>query len=115
HDITIKKMRPKTFDQYIKGMASNGVKVIPSINKANKLQGFRFEYGGYNLKGSQVHRSMTGGNIGKELAGFHGKEKFLKEHATMKMMGKVVQLSNRLTLSITKQVIKRIISTGLGY
>ena len=115
HDITMERLRPKTFDQYIKGMASNGVKVIPSINKANKLQGFRFEYGGHNLKGSEVHRSMTGGNIGKELAGSHGQEKFLKEHASMKMMGKVVQLSDRLTLSITKQVIKRIISRGLEY
>ncbi len=55
------EMRPKDFDQYIQYMKQNEIKVIPSINKSNKLQGFRFEYKGHNLKGSEVHRSMPGG------------------------------------------------------
>ena len=115
HDITMKNMRPRTFDDYIKAMEINGVKVIPTINKANKLQGFRFEFDGHNLKGSEIHRSMTGGNIGKDLAGRVGAEKFLKEHANMNLLGKVVQLSDGLSMRIAKQVIKRIISRGLDY
>ena len=52
--------RPKSLDEYISKMKSCNVEVIPSINKSNQLQGFRFEYKGANLKGSEVHRSMTG-------------------------------------------------------
>lgn len=115
HDLTMKTLRPRSFEDYIKAMETNGVKVIPSINKANKLQGFRFEYDGYNLKGSEIHRSMTGGNIGRELAGQVGVEKFLKEHSNMNLLGKVVQLSDGLSMRIAKQVIKRIISRGLDY
>jgi hypothetical protein len=37
HDITMKYVKPKSFDQYIKAMETNKVKVIPCINKANKL------------------------------------------------------------------------------
>lgn len=114
HDLTLSNFRPRTFDDYIKGMETNGVKVIPSINKANKLQGFRFEFDGYNLKGSEIHRSMSGGNIGKELAAQTGYKQFLKEHESIKMMGKAVQLSDRLTFRITKQIIK-IASRGIEY
>lgn len=63
HEVTLSQAKPKSFEQYIDAMAKNGVKVIPSINKADKLQGFRFELNGQNLKGSEVHRSMTGSNI----------------------------------------------------
>lgn len=55
HDITMRTFKPRSFDQYIKAMEANKVKVIPCINKVNKLQGFRFEFDGYNLKGSEVH------------------------------------------------------------
>ena len=115
HDITMNSFKPQNFDQYIKAMESNGVKVIPSINKGNKLQGFRFEFDGYNLKGSEIHRSMSGGNIGKAMATQVGIKPFLKEHTQMEMAGRVVQLSNRLTISIAKQLIKRIISRGFEY
>lgn len=115
HDLTMRFSKPRTFENYIKAMDKNGVKVIPSINKANKLQGFRFEFQDHNLKGSEIHWSMTGGNIGKELAGRSGQKKFLKDHDSMRMMGKVVQLSDKLIKSITNQVIKRVISKGLEY
>lgn len=115
HEITMKNFKPRSFDQYIKAMETNGVKVIPSINKANKLQGFRFEFDGYNLKGSEVHRSMSGGNIGKSMAAQVGIKPFLKEHAQLQMAGKAVQLSNRLVVSITKHIIKGIISQGFEY
>lgn len=115
HEITMKNFKPRTFEQYIKAMETNGVKVIPSINKANKLQGFRFEFDGYNLKGSEIHRSMSGGNIGKSMAAQVGIKPFLKEHEQLKMAGKAVQLSNQLAVSITKHVLKRIISQGFEY
>ncbi|NJW54670.1 relaxase/mobilization nuclease domain-containing protein, partial [Salinimicrobium oceani] len=104
HDITMKNFKPKSFDQYIKAMEANKVKVIPCINKANKLQGFRFEFDGYNLKGSEIHRSMSGGNIGKAMAAQVGVKPFLKENEQLKMAGKAVQLSNRMVVSITKHV-----------
>ena len=115
HDIAMKVFKPRNFDQYIKAMESNGVKVIPAINKANKLQGFRFEFDGYNLKGSEIHRSMSGGNIGKAMANQVGVKPFLKQHSEMAMAGKIVQLSNRLTVSIAKHVIKKIIGHGLDF
>lgn len=115
HDITMKYVKPKSFDQYIKAMETNKVKVIPCINKANKLQGFRFEFDGHNLKGSEIHRSMSGGNIGKAMAAEVGVKSFLKENEQLKMAGKAVQLSNQLVASITKHVLKRIISQGFEY
>ncbi|WP_430909651.1 Arm DNA-binding domain-containing protein [Maribacter sp. 2-571] len=63
HDTVMEKERPKDFDSYFKSMQKYNVKVIPFINKGNKLQGFRFEYKGHNLKGSAVHRSLSGGKI----------------------------------------------------
>ncbi|NJY61431.1 relaxase/mobilization nuclease domain-containing protein [Salinimicrobium sp. CDJ15-81-2] len=115
HDITMKNFKPRSFADYIKAMETNRVKVIPCINKANKLQGFRFEFDGYNLKGSEIHRLMSGGNIGKAMAAQVGVKPFLKDNEQLNIAGKAVQLSNRLTLSIAKQVIKRIISQGFEY
>ena len=96
-------------------METNRVKVIPCINKANKLQGFRFEFDGHNLKGSEIHRSMSGGNIGKSLVNQAGLKPFFKEHQEMRIAGKSVQLSSRLALSITKHLIKKIISRGIEF
>ena len=115
HDIAIKNFKPRSFADYIKAMETNKVKVIPCINKANKLQGFRFEFDGHNLKGSEIHRSMSGGNIGKSLVNQAGLKPFFREHQEMKIAGKVVQLSNRLALSITKHLIKKIISHGIEF
>lgn len=115
HETTISQMRPKSFEQYINAMASNGVKVIPSINKANKLQGFRFELDGQNLKGSEVHRSMTGSNIGKELAQNTGVEKFIKQSKNINLVGKSIELSTNMLLSIAKTTIKKTITQGIGY
>src|SRR5690606_835361 len=67
HDVVMKQHHPKSFNQYIELMKANKVEIIPCINKAGKLQGFRFEFDGYNLKGSEVHRSMSIGNIGKQM------------------------------------------------
>ncbi len=114
HELTLKQFAPKNFNDYMKSMETNGVKVIPSINKGGKLQGFRFEFNGYNLKGSEVHRSMTGGNIGQKL---YGQSK-VKSIGPLKILDKAVPVAPRLAMSIikkiTKKVIKHTIDTGLG-
>ncbi|GMN12052.1 hypothetical protein MTsPCn9_09150 [Croceitalea sp. MTPC9] len=114
HELTLKQFAPKNFNDYIKSMETNGVRVIPSINKGGKLQGFRFEFNGYNLKGSEVHRSMTGGNIGQKL---YNQSK-IKSIAPVKILDKAVPVAPRLAMSIikkiTKKVIKHTIDAGLG-
>ncbi len=101
HDLTMKQFKPQTFQDYIKAMETNGIKVIPSINKANKLQGFRFEFDKYNLKGSEIHRSMTGGNIGKSLASGKSMSSFLQENTQLKLAGNVVALSSVMVKAIS--------------
>ncbi len=113
HDLTMRQFKPRTFQDYIKGMETNGVKVIPCINKGNKLQGFRFKFDRYNLKGSEVHRSMTGGNIGKKLAVDKPIPRFLKENTQLKLAGKTVELSTGMLKTIAKEVIKKTISKGM--
>ncbi|WP_339725211.1 relaxase/mobilization nuclease domain-containing protein [Maribacter stanieri] len=115
HELTLKQLKPMSFQHYMDGMARNGVKVIPSINKANKVQGFRFEFQGHNLKGSEVHRSMTGGNIGKQLAQYSGAEKFIKQSKNLNLLGKTVELSANMLISIAKTTIKKTITRRIGY
>ncbi|WP_136469005.1 relaxase/mobilization nuclease domain-containing protein [Flagellimonas onchidii] len=116
HELTLKQFTPKNFEAYIKSMETNGVKVIPSINKGGKLQGFRFEFNGYNLKGSEVHRSMTGSNIGKQLYGQSNSK--IKSIAPVKILNNAVPVAPRLAMSILKKIakktIKYTIDAGLG-
>ena len=120
HKEVMQKYKPKDFEHYIKQMGQKDIKVIPSINKFNKLQGFRFEYKGYNLKGSEVHRSMSGGKLAIELSKNSGKELFQKKgkEIGVKLMGKVLELSGNMAVkvakSITKKVIKKTIDIGIG-
>ena len=67
HEKVMTEMRPKDFDQYLKYMKQGDVEVLPSINKQNQLQGFRFEYNGESLKGSHVHRSLSMGRIAERI------------------------------------------------
>ena len=115
HDLTMKQFQPKSFDEYIKAMQTNGVKVIPTINNQNKLQGFRFEFDGHNLKGSEVHRKMSLGNIGKQMAGIDGAKILKSNTVSVKLAGKIVDLTPDLTLRITKFIIKKAIDKGIGY
>lgn len=116
HELTLKQFTPKNFEAYIKAMETNGVKVLPSINKSGNIQGFRFEFNGYNLKGSEVHRSMTGGNIGQRLYG--QSNKVIKNIAPVKVLDKAVPLAPRLAISIAKKIAKRVvkhsIDVGIG-
>lgn len=115
HDITMKRFRPKTFDQYIKHMKTSGVQVIPSINKAGSLQGFRFAYNGHSLKGSSIHQMMSAGNLAKQLYGQSITRS--KRISAVKISGKIVPIAPGLALSIAKKIAKRAIkhaiSTGI--
>lgn len=115
HDLTMKQFQPKSFDDYVNAMQVNGVKVIPTINNQNKLQGFRFEFDGHNLKGSEVHRNMSLGNIGKQMSGIQGANILKENNASIKLAGKVVDLTPSLALKITKFIIKKAIQKGIGY
>lgn len=115
HDLTMKQFQPKSFDDYAKMMQVNGVKVIPTINNQNKLQGFRFEFDGHNLKGSEVHRNMSLGNIGKQMSGIQGASILKENKVSVSLAGKVVDLTPNLALKIAKFIIKKAIQKGIGY
>ena len=115
HDLTMKQFKPRSFDDYVKTMQVNGVKVIPTINNQNKLQGFRFEFDGHNLKGSEIHRNMSVSNIGKQISGLQGKSILKENNVSIKLAGKVVDLTPSLALKITKFIIKKAIQKGIGY
>lgn len=119
HEQVMRQEHPKDFDQYIKRMKEHQVKVIPSINKSNQLQGFRFEYKGHNLKGSEVHRGMSGSKLALGIAQNNQKTpKFVKDNS-IKLLGKATELSpniaSTLAKKVLKQVIKKAIDTGIGY
>ncbi len=114
HEKVISEMRPKDFGQYIKYMKQNDVKVIPSISKSNQLRGFRFAYQGQNLKGSEVHRSMSMGRIAERI-GFDKNmaQKIAKEN-TLTMLGKIVGVSPNLAASIAQKAIKIAVKKTIG-
>jgi hypothetical protein len=111
--------RPKSLDEYINKMIERQVKVIPCINKSNQLQGFRFEYKGINLKGSDIHRSMTGGKLIGEITRNSEYTRMKEVPNSLKLMDKTVQLSTNMAASIAKglvkQVIKRSLDVGIGF
>ncbi|MCB7482076.1 relaxase/mobilization nuclease domain-containing protein [Christiangramia sediminis] len=111
--------RPKSIDEYISKMKDCNIQVIPSINKSNQLQGFRFEYKGTNLKASDVDRSMTGGKIIGEITQNTSYTKLKEVPNSLKLMDKTVQLSTNMASKIAKdlikQVIKRGLDTGMGF
>lgn len=102
----ITKMKPKDFDQYIKYMKLNEVTIIPSISKSNQLRGFRFEYKGKNLKGSEVHRSMSIGRIAERIGFDKNMAQKLTKENTLTMFGKTVGVSPNLADTIAKKAIK---------
>jgi len=118
HQKVMESDRPKTLDGYIKAMKSKNVEVIPSINKAQKLQGFRFQYQDHNLKASEVHRSLSGGKIMGQLLQSKTRAIQLEVAKSVQLLGKTVQLSTNLASSIAKNIIKktikRAIDTGIG-
>ena len=118
HQKVMDKERPKNLEDYIKAMKAENVKVIPSINKASKLQGFRLEYKGHNLKASEVHRLMSGGRILGQIAQNSGFGNQIKPIKTVQLLGKTTELTVNFAASIAKslvkKVIKRSINKGIG-
>lgn len=114
HENVITEMKPKDFDQYIKYMKQRNVEVIPSINKSKRLQGFRFEYKGQNLKGSEVHRSMSMARIAERI-GFDktASQKIVKDNR-LELLGKTVGISPNIAATIAKRVIKMTVKKTIG-
>ncbi|SDK90192.1 Relaxase/Mobilisation nuclease domain-containing protein [Salinimicrobium catena] len=110
--------KPKSLDEYMKKMKEQQVKVLPSINKANQLQGFRFEYKGFNLKGSQIHRSMSSNKIILALSQNNKYTRLKEAPQNIKVLDHTVQLStgiiNKIAKDIIKQTIRRALDTGMG-
>ncbi|UJH90553.1 relaxase/mobilization nuclease domain-containing protein [Antarcticibacterium sp. 1MA-6-2] len=110
--------RPKSLDSYIRQMQEHKVKVIPTINKSNELQGFRFEYKGVNLKASEVHRNMSGNRLIAEISRNRSWTRSIEAPKSLQILDKTVQLSASLTTKIGKElikgVIKRALDTGIG-
>ncbi len=113
HEKVITELKPKDFDRYIKYMKQMNVEVIPSINRSNRLQGFRFEYKGHNLKGSEVHRSMSMARIAERI-GFDKTigQKIVRENK-INLLGKTVGLSPNLAATIAKKAIKLVIKKSI--
>ncbi len=114
HDLSIQQFKPRSFDAYVNAMETNGVKVIPSINKSNQLQGFRFEFDNYNLKGSEVHQKMSILNIGKELDRNPNVKLFKAKNNHIKLLNKTLELTPSIALKLSKKVIKKIIELGMS-
>lgn len=107
------ELKPKDFDQYIKFMRKQQVKVIPSINRQNQLQGFRFEYKEVNLKGSEVHRSMSGGKLSIQISANTQRGLLPEKGNVVKLSNKAVELSANLAMSLAKNVLKKIIKKSI--
>lgn len=59
HDASFKLFHPKDYTTYIKKMKQFDITVKPVISKSKQLQGFRYQFKNANLKGSEVHRSLS--------------------------------------------------------
>jgi hypothetical protein len=110
--------RPKSLDEYVRLMKDQKVKVIPTINKSNQLQGFRLEFKGINLKASEVHRDMSGNKLIAEIAQNRSFTRLKEAPKSILILDKTVGLSANLTTKIAKELIKgilkRALDTGIG-
>ncbi|MGW1454513.1 relaxase/mobilization nuclease domain-containing protein [Salegentibacter agarivorans] len=118
HDRVLQS-RPKSLDEYISKMKAQKVDVIPTINKANQLQGFRVKYKGFNLKASEVDRSMSGNRLIPAISQNQGLRKLMEAPKDLQVLNKTVQLSSNLSTKIAKELIKGAVKivrdTGIGY
>ena len=114
HELTLKYQKPENFQQYMEGMKANGVEVKPSINRQGQLQGFRFEFQGQSFKGSEINRNMSMAGIGRELTRYNAPQKIVSPNNTIKLLDKVVPVSEKLLASLVKRAIKKSIDIGMG-
>lgn len=118
HDKVIVQLRTVGLESYIRAMGEHEVKMIPSINKYDRLQGFRVEYKGQRLKGSEVHPSMSLGRIVQQLRFDREVVQRARRDQTLRLMGKTVRLSPQMALEMTavlaKKTMKMMISKVKG-
>jgi len=117
HDRVLQS-RPKSLDEYISRMKAQKAEVIPTINKANQLQGFRVEYKGVNLKASEVDRSMSGNRLIPTISQNQGLKRIMESPKELQVLNKTVQLSGNLSTKIAKELVKGAVKivrdTGIG-
>lgn len=87
HKIALNDHKAKDFKAYSELMKFQKVDIIPSINKQGKMQGFRVEFDGVNLKASEVHRQMTLSRI-----------KFYKEQVIQKERNQTTQEQSKFRI-----------------
>ncbi len=114
HEKVMTEMRPKDFDLYIKYMKQSDVEVVPSINKQNQLQGFRFEYNGESLKGSHVHRSMSMGRIAEQIGLDRTVVQKIAKDNSMSLLGKTVGVSPKMVATLAQKAIKLAVKKSIG-
>src|SRR5690606_118263 len=119
HDKVVLQLRTVGLDSYIKAMEEHKVNMVPSINKYNRLQGFRVEYKGQSLKGSEVHPSMSLGRIFEQLRFDREVVQRANRDQTLQFMGKRVKVSPQIALGMTatlaKKTMKMVISKAKGF
>ncbi len=116
HQLTLKQFKPRDFDEYIKGLEANKVEIKPVINKQSQLQGFRFQFDGFDFKGSEVNRNMSMSNIGKGLLQNTSYEQLVSTKNEVQLLGKRIEISQAMMKSLAKKrIIKRTINRGIGY
>lgn len=59
HEASFNFFHPENHSKYIKKMKEFDITLKPVISKSNKFQGFRYQFKNANLKGSEVHRSLS--------------------------------------------------------
>jgi len=89
---------------YINRMQEQHITVIPVINKSKQLQGFRFEYKGQNIKGSEVHRSMSASNLLKSI----------NRAKAVVLSGGSIPIAPTLAKAVAKKILKIVIDKGIG-
>ncbi|RXG14290.1 relaxase/mobilization nuclease-like protein [Leeuwenhoekiella aestuarii] len=104
HKQTIGQERAKELQTYINRMQEKQITVIPVINKSKELQGFRFEYKGQSLKGSEVHRSMSASNLLKSIS----------RQKSVAIGGRTIPIAPSLVKAIAKKALKLVINKGIG-
>jgi len=115
HQKIMENERPKTLDDYIKTMKAQKDEVIPSINKANKLQGFGSSTKGQNFKASEVHRSMSGGRIMAQLSQNRGYCKTIGGRKVNPTIGKTLELSSNLATQYRQEYHQKTIRKNHRY
>lgn len=67
HNYTLKGLKNRTYEAYIKQMNTHNVDVKPVLSRKGHINGFRYDYKNHSFKGSEVHRSMSFNNLHRAL------------------------------------------------